>query len=106
MRKIEKTRLEILKIDHKRLLEAISNIEDKINGYSGSKNRDDVEITKLLQFKTNAEKLALEKEQEIRFEGKRAQLSESTEIEKKKNDNYSIVRGSYIQIKNDQNLIK
>lgn len=101
MKKVEKTRLKILEIDHKRLLEAISNFEDKINACSEAKNRDDVEITKLLQYKTDAEKLALEKENEIRFERKRDKLSESTEVSKKKNDNYSIVRASYIKINND-----
>ncbi len=104
--KKDKTRLEILEIDHKRLMESISNIEDKIKGISGPKNRDDVEITKLLQYKTNAEKLAFEKENEIRYERKRFKLGESDENDKRKNDNYSLVRGSYIKIKNDQNQIK
>jgi uncharacterized protein YqfA (UPF0365 family) len=96
-----KTRLEILEIDYKRLLVSISNIEDKIKHISDHKNRDDVEITKLLQYKTNAEKLALEKEDEIRYERKRAKLGESDKEFKRKNDNYGIVTASYIKIKND-----
>ena len=99
--KKDKTRLDVLEIDHKRLLDSIANIEDRIKGISGPKNRDDVEINKLLQHKTNAEKLALEKENEIRYEKKRAKLGESNEKGKRKNDNYSIVRGSYVKIKND-----
>lgn len=103
MKKDGKTRLEILEIDHKRLLESIENIEDKIKGFSNPKNRDDVEITKHLQYKSDAEKLAREKENDIRYEKKRAKLGESKEEDKLKNDNYSIVRNSYVKIKNDLN---
>ena len=37
------------------------------------------------------------------FERKRAKLAESDSKGKKKKDNYSIVRASYIKINNDQN---
>lgn len=103
MKNDDRTRLKILELDHTRLLESISNLELKIKGVSSPKNRDDEEITRLLQIKTNAEKLAREKENEIRYEKKRAKLGESKEDNKRKNDNYNIVRSSYVKIKNDKN---
>ncbi|MGB5434350.1 MAG: hypothetical protein WBM98_00555 [Maribacter sp.] len=103
MKKDKKTRLEILEQDHKRLLNSIADFEKEIESILCSKKPDQIEVTKLIQHKTNAERLADEKENVIRYERKRENLGESDSENRRKNDNYNIVRGSYIKIKNDEN---
>lgn len=96
-------RLKLLEEDKKILLDSNADIINQIKILKTSSPDKKNKIGELMKIKRSNQQMVMEIEDEILGLKENIELSEGNKDIQKKNDNYSIVRASYIKINNDQN---